>query len=105
MIEACKWFGGERGCRRKDECSFSHDIIIFGIGYINTEQTEIKSYRCVSCHDAWKVSHFVVKHMVRNMEVFFCLNCEDWVRDKSKVLDNGWSWSLYDMDGNLDQFV
>ena len=37
------------------------------------------------------------------MEVYFCLNCDDWVKEKGRVFDQG--WSLFDLDGNLNNFV
>ena len=70
---------------------------------VNTIITEVPKYTCISCDHTWKESKFVVKHVIQNMEVFFCLNCDDWVQEKSRVLDKG--WSLFDMAGNLNQFV
>ena len=101
----CKWFVGKNGCRRNENCDFWHgtlaqeDQIINHIQEIEKEE----NYDCVSCKHTWKEHQFVVKHMVNNTEVYFCLNCDDWVRDKSKVLDPG--WSLFDLDGNLNHFV
>ena len=40
---------------------------------------------------------------IKNMEVYFCLNCEDWVQHKNNVPNNG--WSLFDQDGNLNYNV
>ena len=69
----------------------------------NEKNDKIKSYKCVSCDYEWNESNCVVKHVLKNKEVYFCLNCDDWVKDKSRVLDKG--WSLFDMAGNLNQFV
>jgi hypothetical protein len=33
-----------------------------------------------------------VDHTIRNMNIFFCLNCHDWIRDKEAVLDQGWTF-------------
>ena len=97
--KACKWFRGSTGCRRKEECHFSHDKIICS----REKNDKIKSYKCVSCDYEWNESHCVVKHVVQNKEVYFCLNCEDWVKEKSRVLDKG--WSLFDTAGNINHFV
>ena len=64
---------------------------------------EGNTFKCVSCKSEWNEKHFVMKHWIQNTEVYFCLNCEDWVQEKEKVLDRG--WSLFDQDGYLDQNV
>ena len=66
-------------------------------------QNKTDLFKCVSCKDSWNETKFVVKHIIKGMEVCFCLNCEDWVHHKDTVLDQG--WSLYDQDGNLNHFV
>ena len=92
--KACKWMEREEGCRRKDHCKYSHDIPE------NKKSTnKVNTFKCASCKHAWSQSKFVVKHELNNMQVFFCLNCEDWVQDKSKVLEDG--WALFDQAGNL----
>ena len=101
--KACKWFRGSTGCRRKEERDFSHDTIVCIREKNNSPQNSIDSYKCVSCDYEWSESNCVVKHILKNKEVYFCLNCDDWVKDKSRVLDKG--WSLFDMAGNLNQFV
>ena len=91
--KACKWMEREEGCRRKDHCKYSHDIPE------NKTFRKGNTFKCASCKHAWSQSKFVVKHELNNMQVFFCLNCEDWVQDKSKVLEDG--WALFDQAGNL----
>ena len=59
--------------------------------------------KCVSCKHSWKETKFVVKHTINNTEVYFCLNCEDWVKHKERVFNQG--WTLMDYDGNLNYFV
>ena len=86
----CKWVQRDGGCRRINYCAYSHNI---------SEACAVKTYKCISCKYKWREEKFVVKHRVENMEVHFCLNCDDWVKQKSKVLDLG--WSLFDQDGNL----
>ena len=93
--KSCKWLESNGGCRRKDDCDYSHKI--------KPAQKEVERFDCVSCKHTWSEEKFVVKHIVKNMEVFFCLNCEDWVQYKSNVLDHG--WTLFDQDGNLDYNV
>ena len=50
----------------------------------------IGEYNCVK---------YVVKHIIQNMETYFCLNCDDWVKDKERVFEHG--WTLLDQYGYL----
>ena len=99
----CKWFKGLTGCRRKEACHFSHDTLVCDGQGNKAQKNEISNFNCVSCKYEWKDRSCVVKHCVNTMEVYFCLNCDDWVQDKSKVLDNG--WSLFDQYGNPSKLV
>ena len=63
---------------------------------------EVASFECAGCKYAWSDVTCVVKHSVQNMEIYFCLNCDDWIVDKSVVLQPG--WSLFDLAGNLRHF-
>ena len=100
---ACKWYQGATGCRRNESCKYSHDSLVCGEQKIIETEKKIKEFKCVSCSYTWKESNCVVKHLINNMEVYFCLNCDDWVKYKSKVFDQG--WSLFDGEGNLNQYV
>ena len=87
----------ELGCRRNEECNLSHDTRI--CSEIVKKESENNHFHCVSCKHEWKESQDVVKHMVENPDVYFCLNC----KEKNRVLDQG--WSLFDLYGNLSHFV
>ena len=39
------------------------------------------------------------EHNIKNMRVFFCLNCYDWIKDKNAVFEQG--WSMFDEAGFL----
>ena len=52
-----------------------------------------------SCKCIWKDRNCVVEHDIKNIKIFFCLNCEDWVNIKENVLNEG--WTLFDEGGNL----
>ena len=80
---------------RKDDCDYCQNI--------KPARKDVERFNCVSCKHTWSEEKFVVKHIVKNMDVYFCLNCEDWVQNKSNVLDYG--WSLFDQDGNLNYNV
>ena len=47
----------------------------------------------------WKDKRCVEEHTLNNHRVYFCLNCNDWVKNKYAVLDP--NWSLLDERGNL----
>ena len=90
----CKWFTGSSGCRRNKSCEFSHDTLV---------SDDVQHFKCVSCKHDWNERRFVVRHEIQGMELYFCLNCDDWVKYKDRVLDDG--WSLFDRDGHLNHLV
>ena len=47
--------------------------------------------------------NYVIKHIIQNKEVFFCLNCDDWVQNKELVLKG--DWTLFDENGDLRRDV
>ena len=95
----CKWERSIKGCMRNKECAYLHGI---------QEKEEVKGinvdnenvvYKCESCKSSWNDKSYVVDHVIRNMNIFLCLNCNDWIRDKEAVLDQG--WTLLDEAGFL----
>ena len=94
----CKWFKSSSGCSRGETCDFSHDTFVYG-----DQRNDTKVFKCVGCSYDWKERWCVVEHKAKNMQLYFCLNCDDWIKDKSKVLDQG--WSLFNQDGNLNHLV
>ena len=101
--KACKWFKAWEGCRRREACHFSHDTLVCDGQENQAQKNETIKFNCVSCKHEWKDRNCVVSHLVNSTQVYFCLNCDDWVQDKSKVLDNG--WSLFDQYGNPSKLV
>jgi hypothetical protein len=92
----CKWEETVSGCRRKGDCSYLHNNLTLEVNANGTANSE---YICVSCNHTWKDQDCMVEHKIKNIKVFFCLNCDDWVRVKTAVFDQG--WSLFDKDGFL----
>ena len=45
----------------------------------------------------------MVNHNVKNMNVFFCLNCRDWIKNKEAVFDE--DLTLFDEAGFIKQNV
>ena len=56
-------------------------------------------FECAGCKSCWTNKNHVVGHKIENTQVYFCLNCEDWIKQKDKVLLFG--WSLFDCNGDL----
>ena len=66
---------------------------------VRSEKEEEIHFKCFSCKNMWSNKEFVVKHNILNHEIYSCLNCDDWVKDKSRVMDA--NWSLNDQNGDL----
>ena len=50
-----------------------------------------KTMKCAGCKGDWDNKNHVVEHMILNRRTFFCLNCNDWIKDKKRVLEKGWT--------------
>ena len=92
----CKWTKTQQGCKR-DYCNYLH------VTLASADDENISSYHCISCNNEWKDRSCVVKHTIKYTDVFFCLNCDDWVQCKNDVFDEG--WSLLDTNGCLRRDV
>ena len=51
---------------------------------------ESRNYKYEGCKTFWPQRKCVVDHLIQNTEVYFCLNCEDWIKDKTNVVKNDW---------------
>ena len=91
----CKWVETQYGCKQKD-CEYLHDGVASG-------EAQVSCYECVSCKDVWENNSCVKEQTVQNHKVYFCLNCDEWVKDKERVLDKG--WVLLDNNGYLNQGI
>lgn len=95
----CKWERSIGGCKRSVDCQYLHGK------HDNDTSIEVKDdsvaseYQCVGCKSSWNDKTYLVGHSIRNMNIFFCLNCNDWIQKKEEVLDQG--WSLLDEEGFL----
>ena len=90
----CKWIKSRGGCRRQN-CLYLHT----GHEEDGCNTSSGKQFSCVGCKTVWEDENCVVGHNVKNTQTFFCLNCEDWIKNKVNVLDAG--WSLFDQFGYL----
>ena len=83
--KVCKWMESKNGCNRGTTCDYLHAT------FVEKNENEIQSYRCMSCKDTWGERSCVVEHFIQGARTYFCLNCEDWVKNKSRVIEEGWS--------------
>ena len=101
--KSCKWDQGKRGCNRGQECLYLHGNANLDDNVENLNNFEAENYECVSCRCSWNDRKCVKEHNIRSTKVFFCLNCDDWVKDKSSVFEQG--WSLFDQAGYLVRYI
>ena len=80
--KVCKWLSSEVVCKRTD-CEYLHDTPVLC-------ESQVANFKCVSCMDTLTDSKCVVKHAIKNHQVYFCLNCDDWVQNKENVFDHCW---------------
>ena len=99
--KVCKfWSQNKNGCGRNLDCDFLHVTIVQNDQNVEVERkVKDTEYKCASCKDSWTSKNCVVEHNLNNHVLYFCLNCNDWVTDKSKVLDT--NWTLLDERGYL----
>ena len=82
------------GCRRGSECLYLH------IDKTNGDQNMVaEEYKCQGCKYIWNDIECMEEHIIKNMRVFFCLNCDDWIKFKTAVFDEG--WTMFDHEGFL----
>ena len=96
----CKFWAKNKGrCKREDSCDFLHGTLVREDDNFTVQnEIEEEQFKCVGCKTTWTEKRCVVTHIIENQTIHFCLNCEDWVKEKSKVLDA--TWSLFDEKGN-----
>ena len=89
----CKfWLRSNQGCKRGDECDFLHVTLAQGEqNVVNVNTVEPRIYECAGCKDVWTDRTGVVEHMIGNHRAYFCLNCDDWIQQKWKVFEEGWT--------------
>ena len=99
--KVCKfWSKSKAGCKRGQACDFIHVTLAQHDDV--KENSEIFSehvFQCVGCKSSWDERKFVVQHNISNQIINFCLNCNDWIKDKSKVLEA--NWTMFDDKGDL----
>ena len=80
-------------------CDFLHVTFARDQNVEGERKAKDAEYKCASCKDSWTSKNCVVEHSLNNHVLYFCLNCNDWVTDKSQVLDT--NWTLLDERGYL----
>ena len=97
--KACKWSQGRSGCTRQN-CDYLHVTLALDDGHQNEAHN---GFPCVGCKNCYTDTTCVVQHISGNIQFYLCLNCEDWIQDKEKILNPG--WSLFDQNGDLRRDV
>ena len=98
--KTCKWFSKEVGCRRND-CEFLHGTLAKSDDKISAHKES--SFKCEGCRGTFENKEYVVKPIIKSKEMFFCLNCDDWIGNKEEVLKS--DWTLFDSNGDLRRDV
>ena len=63
------------------------------------ENDNLEDWFAEGCKDVWTEENYVVQHIINGQRCYFCLNCEEWICDKARVFDEG--FTLLDEAGNL----
>ena len=86
--KVCKWWKSKEGCKRQSGCDYLH------VTLANDDlKNSVRMYKCISCKSSWDDIDCVIEHKIEDKKTYFCLNCDDWVKDKLKVFNYGWSLS------------
>ena len=60
-------------------------------------------FKCQGCDSVYPEENYVVTHEINYMHLWFCLNFDEWIKDKTKVLNK--DWNLFDQNGALRRDV
>lgn len=99
-MKSVKWFSKEVGCRR-NYCEFLHSTLAKSDDKITAHKES--SFKCEGCRGTFENKEYVVKPIIKSKEMFFCLNCDDWIGNKEEVLKS--DWTLFDSNGDLRRDV
>ena len=94
-----KWFQRDIGCKRLN-CQYLHVTLV---EKEKDNTIESKDYECAGCKNVWQDENCVIGQNIGNRKVYLCLNCDDWIVNKSAVLN--YDWTLFGQYGNLRQDV
>ena len=59
--------------------------------------------KCAGCKSTLESERYVVNHIIKDRNLVFCLNCDDWIQNKAEVLKS--DWTLVDANGDLRRDV
>ena len=92
---------GEGATDRHDICEYLHGEK--AEKSLSVHAVKVKEFQCAGCKSIWNDSIHIVAYKIQNIDLCFCLNCEDWIKNKPAVLEQG--WTLFDKAGYLRQDV
>ena len=93
--EQCKFWNAGK-CSRNESCDFLHVTLASG-------DHRFSLFECAGCKNVWDDKACVVMQTINGRETFFCLNCQDWIKDKTRVFEQ--NWTLFDDEGFLRRDV
>ena len=84
----CKWLKSKNLCQRESDCDYLHDTLACKeLDKIDDRGVkEIYEYPCQGCKTSWTNKNHVKVHLIGDSKIFFCLNCDGWIQNKSEVL-------------------
>ena len=98
----CKYFN-IGFCKHKSKCRFMHPEQIceeylekykcerkeFSLRHLKNTGAANMEYKCSGCKSSWTEKCHAKEHVIQNMQTFFCLNCEDYMKDKPQIVNEG----------------
>ena len=97
--KVCKWSQRSSGCKRND-CDYLH---VTRAGDDGKQTQAHKSYLCQGCKNCYEDKTCVVQNIVSHIPFYLCLNCDEWIKHKDKIMTPG--WSLFNQNGDLRRDV
>ena len=97
----CKWWQGQSGCRREN-CDYLHSDVTLACDDGEPNKAH-NSFPCSGCRNCYEDRTCVVQHIVKNTQIFLCLNCDGWIQEKDNILNPG--WTMFDQNGYLRRDV
>ena len=77
----CRWNQGQRGCKRGVDCLYLHSKVALDGNVENVNNIDAEEYQCASCRYTWNDRKCAKEHIIKSTKVFFCLNCDNWVKE------------------------
>jgi hypothetical protein len=75
------------------DLNIDQTVVLATDGKFNVKyKVEDLKFKCAGCQDYCTSSNCIVENRMNSQILYFCLNCDEWIKDKSKVLDKNWTF-------------